>query len=296
LLALQRELPRYDVVHVHLGRDLITLPAAWLAQKANIPYVTQTHGMISADQRLRARGLDSLLTRRLLVGAERNFVLTGIEQQGLSSVVEGLRLQILPNGVPLPGLADEPNRGDVLFCSRLHPRKRPMAFVEMASELISRGVDARFAMVGPDEGELEAVQGAIRRGRLEGRLTYEGARPYEQVGERLARCKVFVLPSVDEPYPMVLLEALARGRPVVCTSGCGIAPELAATGAALVVEPSAAALADAVHQLLSSESDRAALSRAARAAAGTTFSIDSVAATLERTYADICAASRLARS
>ena len=46
---------RYDVVHVHLGRDLTTLPAAAAALATGTPYVVQTHGMIDASSRALAR-------------------------------------------------------------------------------------------------------------------------------------------------------------------------------------------------------------------------------------------------
>lgn len=61
-----------------------------------------------------------------------------------------------------------------------------------------------------------------RAGRPEGIVVDAPIEPTEVV-DRLARCSFLVLPSVDEPFPMIVLEALAVGRAVVITESCGLA-------------------------------------------------------------------------
>jgi glycosyltransferase involved in cell wall biosynthesis len=95
---------------------------------------------------------------------------------------------------------------------------------------------------------------------------------------------VYVLPSFDEPFPMTLLEALSEGVPSVCTTSCGIAGDLAMTGAALVAEPSAPSLASAVGQLLRDAQLRNRTSEAARAASRAQYGMAAVAIQLERLY------------
>src|SRR5512133_1426696 len=51
LAWLRREMPTCDVVHIHLARDLITLPLALLAQRLGVRYVVQPHGMIDASDK-----------------------------------------------------------------------------------------------------------------------------------------------------------------------------------------------------------------------------------------------------
>ncbi len=99
----------------------------------------------------------------------------------------------------------------MLFLARLHPRKRPTMFVRMAAALVEAGIDAHFSLVGPDEGEGAAVAKLIEQSSLQSRVSYEGPLKPAQSISRMRRAKVYVLPSVDEPYPMSVLEAMSVG-------------------------------------------------------------------------------------
>ena len=243
-----------DVVHVHLGRDLVTLPAAWLALQAAVPYVVQTHGMVIPTRNPLAGPLDALLTRRLLRGAATVLCLNEREQAQVQSLVPvPLRLEVLTNGVPVAeDVPPLPERAEVLFCSRLHPRKRPVLFARMARDLLARGVDASFVLVGPDEGEGDAVSEIVAAVGDPERLRWEGPLEPARTLDRMRRASLFVLPSVDEPMGMAVVEAMSVGRPVVVTSSCGLAPMVEETGCGTVVDETyegllagvAAALAD----------------------------------------------------
>jgi glycosyltransferase involved in cell wall biosynthesis len=238
LRYLRSALKTADVVHVHLGRDLVTLPAAWLARRAAVPYVLQTHGMVIPSRNPLSGPLDALLTRRLLRGASAVLCLTEQEQAQVQSLVDRpLRLEVLTNGVPV---ADDvpplPARPEVLFCARLHPRKRPVMFAEMARDLLARGVDASFVLVGPDEGQGEAVSQVVAEVGDPDRLRWEGPLDPARTLDRMRRASLFVLPSVDEPMGMAVVEAMSVGRPVVVTSSCGLAPMVTETGCGIVVD------------------------------------------------------------
>jgi glycosyltransferase involved in cell wall biosynthesis len=283
---LWQQLARYDVVHLHTGRHLLTLPAIAGANLRRVPIVTQTHGMVAPDRRPSARVFDWLIVRPLFRRAHCHLVLTAREEQDLAAVLRrGDRIRRLINGVPLQLEASTGRSSDeVLYCARLQSRKRPEAFVEMASLLHERGVAARFAMVGPDEGRLDAVKHLVAERGLREVVKYEGALRYDQVLGRLRRAAVYVLPSVDEPFPMSLLEALSLGVPSVCTDTCGIAELVAQYRAAVVTDGSPEQLADAVQHLLDDDDARVALSRRARKVVREVFSIEAVVDELEAIY------------
>jgi glycosyltransferase involved in cell wall biosynthesis len=289
-LWLLMNIGNYDVVHIHAGRDLISttsLALAWLKRR---PYVTQTHGMVQPDERLRARIMDAAAVRQLLRAARTRFVLTQHEEDGLQEVLGSpITCERLPNGVPEQTDPPDAVKGgrDVLFCARLHERKRPLAFVGMASELLRRGVGASFAIVGPDDGELAGVRESIANGGLREVVRYEGALDYQAVLARMRQADVYVLPSVREPFPMSLLEALALGLPSVCTDTCDIAAPLRDHGAAIVTDGSVTALADAVQAILTDDGLRSDLTRNARKVVAELFSMDAIANRLERTYHSI---------
>jgi glycosyltransferase involved in cell wall biosynthesis len=278
----------YDVVHIHLARDLIPLVAARYLTLRRRPFVVQTHGMIIADPRRSITALDRLLTVRALKAAAHRLVLTEVEADAVREVTgPDAELTLLPNGVRLPeGLtAHEPVNPDVLFLARLHPRKRVMDFAQASAVLIDQGSPARFSVVGPDDGDLPALLAFIKsRPALEGRLVYEGALPHQTALERIARCSIFVLCAMDEPFAMTMLEAMMMGRPAICNATSALAPALAQSRSVLSVQPGVSNLTAGIRELLDDPVGRRALGERARNTVISSFSLGAVAEQLEGLY------------
>ncbi|MFI9060952.1 glycosyltransferase [Streptomyces sp. NPDC053429] len=276
-----------DVVHVHLARDLVTLPVALAALRARKPLVLQTHGMVDPSGRLLAKVLDAVAVRRLLRGADAVLYLTPHEREGLDAVVGPPALATavrLVNGTPAqeerPAPAGAPR---ILYSARLQARKRPVDFVDAAPAVLAAHPDAEFVVAGPDEGELAAVRARIAELGLGARFTVPGPLSGAEVLAELRRAHVYVLPSVEEPFPMSVLEALAVGVPSVVTHSNGLARDIAAAGAGRAVEPGPAGVAEAVLALLDPDANRSA-SVAARKLAAESFSMDAVLDTLLPVY------------
>jgi glycosyltransferase involved in cell wall biosynthesis len=276
----------FDVVHIHFARDLVVLPVALAARRHGTPYVLQTHGMVTPSRHPLAAPLDAVWTRKVLRGAGTVFYLTAQEREQLGAVAGSkLRLAQLGNGVPdYPGVVDSPGPPEVLFAARMHPRKRPIAFVEMAKALLHAGVDAQFTLIGPDEGEGAALHAAIQD---EPRISWEGALDPVAVPERMAAASVYVLPSVREPYPMSVLEAMAVGLPVVVCDDCGLASLVEQTRSGIVSDPTVPALAAAVESILADRSVARAMGERGRKTAHTRLSMRAVGDRLLDTYTNL---------
>ena len=97
---------------------------------------------------------------------------------------------------------------------------------------------------------------------LNGRVSFLGWQNRAQVGDLLRRCDVFVLPSRSEPFGIVIIEAMACGKPVVASAVGGI-PEIIHQGEnGILVEPEdPAALGDAILRVLEDEGLRAEIGR-----------------------------------
>lgn len=271
----------FDVVHIHFGRDLMILPVAAIVRHRHVPYVLQTHGMVIPSRHPLAGPLDALWTRRLLADAAAVLYLTELERSQLSEVAGAdLRLIQLLNGVPdYPRAPERPGTPEVLFVARLDSRKRPGLFVAMAQQLLAEGVDARFSLVGPDEGEGAAVRALIGD---ESRISWEGPLDPAAIPQRLAAASVYVLPSAREPYPMSVLEAMSVGLPVVVCDDCGLAPVITRTGSGVVAAGTVDALAGAVTKLLT---DPVGAGERARATALRDFGMTVISDRLTGVYA-----------
>ena len=243
----------FDIVHVHAARDLVTLPAARAAQRAGIRTVLQTHGMIDESTNPLAVPLDAAVTRAALRGAGAVTYLTERERRSLEAVGRGgMRLAALSNGVPaVSSERATPSVVEVLYLARLAPRKNAVMFAAAAAGLAPKFADARFRIVGPDEGSGAEVARVIASADLGDRLAWEGPLAPDRTLARMADASVYVLPSVDEPYPMSVLEAMSAGLPVIVTTSCGLADFITANDAGAVIEPSTVALRSAIDALLS---------------------------------------------
>ncbi|MBT2444745.1 glycosyltransferase [Streptomyces sp. ISL-36] len=274
-----------DIVHVHLARDLVTLPLALAALRAGRPLVLQTHGMVDPSDKALARLLDAVAVRRVLRGASAVLHLTGRERRDLDAVL-GTPLTTavrLVNGVPAqeprPTPAGPPR---VLYAARLQSRKRPTDFVAAVPEILRHHPEASFVLAGPDEGERAAVDALVAALGVGDRVSLPGPLPSERMLQELRRAHVYVLPSVDEPFPMSVLEALSVGTPAVVTTSNGLAHDIEEAGAGRVVTD-AAGIAPAVSALLDPAANDSA-SAAARKLATEAFSMEAVLDTLLGVY------------
>ncbi|MER5972190.1 glycosyltransferase [Streptomyces sp. NPDC002055] len=296
LLARARELVKTaDVVHVHLMRDLITLPFALIALQLGRPLVLQTHGMIDPTEKRVAKLVDALGLRRVLRGADSILHLTGMERDDVEAVIAPDRLNSthrLVNGVRLQErrpAADGGRPPTVLYCARVQARKRPEDFIAAMPTVLAKHPDARFVLAGPDTGALAApMLDLARQLGVADSVEYVGALGHAEVLERLRTADVYVLPSVVEPFAVSVLEAMSVGVPVVVTKTGGLSPDVEAAGAGRVVDSkpdrdNGALVGQAILELL----DPAANEEASQAAWGLIrdqFAIDKVVDTLQAVY------------
>ena len=113
---------------------------------------------------------------------------------------------------------------ELLCVGRLSPAKGQILLVEACALLRDAGLDFSLTMVGdgPDRARIEQ---AIARLRLSAQIRLTGSLNQEEVRAHFARADIFVLPSLAEGIPVVLMEAMSSGVPCVSTPVNGI-PEL----------------------------------------------------------------------
>jgi glycosyltransferase involved in cell wall biosynthesis len=276
----------FDVAHVHAARDFVTMPAARILGRLGTPYVLQTHGMVTPDYRPHVRLFDAVVTRTVLTASRSVLHLTDLERDELTAVGAIPALMQLPNGVPEHEAAPPAVRPQVLYLARLAPRKRPELFVEVARR-VGRP-DVTWTMVGPDEGQGRLVTERIAAARAAGiDITWTGAMPADQTLAAMQAATLYVLPSIDEPFPMSVLEAMSVGLPVVITETNGLADAVTESGGGAVVDHSLEHLTDAVADLLADPARAAAQGAAGRAYVRERLSMSAVARRLEELYAAV---------
>lgn len=137
-----------------------------------------------------------------------------------------------------------------LMIARLLVSKGVLEYAEAARQLRGRYPEARFVLVGPHDGGLDAVDPAqVAEWQQQGILDYKG--PAQDVRPHIAEALVYVLPSYREGTPRSVLEAMAMGRAVVTSDAPGCRETIRDGEEGFLVEPrNATALADAMARFL----------------------------------------------
>ncbi len=116
-----------------------------------------------------------------------------------------------------------------LVCvARLSEQKGHLLLVEAAARLAAEGLPFEIVLAGdgPLRGQVEDL---IRRVGLEGRVRVAGWMSADEVRQAIVGSRALLLPSFAEGLPVVVMEALALGRPVITSAIAGI-PELVQSG------------------------------------------------------------------
>jgi glycosyltransferase involved in cell wall biosynthesis len=157
----------------------------------------------------------------------------------------------------LAGFPAEAERFTVLSVGRFYHRKRVGLLLEAAAELRHAipNLEIRIVGNGPCGGAWRAQAGRLK---LEKTVTWLGDISRAGLAAEYHRAHVFCLPSVQEGFGIVLLEAMAAGKPIVAARAAAI-PEVV-PHATLVEPESAPALAAGILDLYESAEARAAQS------------------------------------
>jgi glycosyltransferase involved in cell wall biosynthesis len=140
----------------------------------------------------------------------------------------------------------DPARFTVLTVGRFYPRKRLHLLLEAAAQLRSRipGLAVRLVGNGPEAARLRELDRALG---LSDTVQFLGDVTRARLAAEYHRCHVFCLPSVQEGFGIVFLEAMGAGKPIVAARAAAV-PEVVPHG--LLAEPdSSEALAAALESL-----------------------------------------------
>ena len=168
----------------------------------------------------------------------------------------------------------------MLFVGRLAAVKGAPVLFQALAEAVLQRPDLHLTLIGdgPERAQLEAEAQAMG---LAAHLSFVGYKSQSEVAQALSEVDLLVLPSFAEGLPVVLMEAMAAGLPVLTTQIAGV-PELVEDGqTGLLVPPGdAGALRDGMLQLLSDPATAAAMGARGRVKVATEFNIESEAAWL----------------
>lgn len=265
-IVLAQELERRDVTHLHNHFANSSAAVGYLASRhLGLPWSVTLHGSAELDYPAGPL-LAAKIEHARFVACASHYM----RSQAMRSVdpEQWSKLILVRCGVSVDRVVPREERGDrlrVLTIGRLSPEKGQLGLLHAFRAVLDAGIDAELTIAGegPLRSELEAQVDALG---LRDRCVFAGRCSEEEIFALLASADVFALSSFIEGLPVVLLEAMAAGVPVIAPALAGI-PELVEPEHAGLLFPTGdfAALAHGLVRLARDPELRDQLRAAARA-------------------------------
>lgn len=302
-IAMLREF-RPHLVHVHAGIGWEGHALVRAAREAGVGAVVRTEHLPYTLHALRQPALErdyargaALADRIVCVSdaARMTFRMSGLEPSRFATIHNG----IIPVPARLPPQAVRRKLGVgkeklLLTVGRLTEQKRHAVLLAAFRPVLRAHPDARLLIVG--SGPLDApLQRLAARLELNGNVDFLGAR--DDVPDLLAAADVFCLPSYFEGHPLVLMEAMSAGLPIVAARSLGIT-EVVDNGETGVLVPvdDEVSLGAALCRLLSDPPLAQRLADRGRRVASGRFGAARMAARMQALYRDVLSARGLRKA
>ena len=289
----------YRILHAHTPRTLVV--ARLVARRTGLPLVYHVHSPAGRDS---THGLKNRINQwvetRCLPSADRLICVSqSIARHMRSLGIEPDKIDVVPNGVPASDhqrSAPLGNHWTVGTVALIRPRKGIEVLLDAVAQLKKLGTSVSLLAVGPFETvryEAEIMDRVERLG-IGSQITWTGF--CTDVESKLHQMDLFVLPSLfGEGLPMVVLEAMAVGLPVIASRVEGT-PEAVRDGVdGLICEPGDPAdLADKIRSLIERRYQWHSLGQSARQRQRALFSDASMARGVAVVYRKVLAPHKVA--
>jgi len=237
-------------LHAHFGTNSAAIAMlAW--RLSGIPYSFTSHG---PDEFEKAEwlSLDEKLKHAAFVVAVSSYGRSQLMRWSASD--QWSKIAIVHCGIDKSYLEATtfapPNNRRFVCVARLGPEKGQLMLIAAAGRLRDAGIRCEIVLAG--DGKMRPdIEQAVHRAGMQKDVTITGWASGERVKAEITAARVMVLPSFAENLPVVIMEAMALGRPVISTYVAGI-PELLQPGVTgwLVPAGDEIALAEAMREAL----------------------------------------------
>jgi glycosyltransferase involved in cell wall biosynthesis len=244
---------RPDVIHAHVYSSGV--PAVLIGKVYKIPVVITEH--FSGFPRGLVRGIERLKAKFALEHAALVCPVSEDLKRHIESYRIRAKFQVIPNVVNTslfyPSEENPQKRKSgkkyILLVAMLNPIKGVPYLLKALAMLKEKRNDFILDIIGdgPNRAEYEKLAHRLDIAKV---VHFHGLKTKQEIAEFMKRCDFFVLPSLFETFGVVLIEAMACGKPVIATN-IGGPKEIVTEEVGKLVSPgNAGALAQAIDFML----------------------------------------------
>jgi len=204
---------KVNLIHIHFGLSF-GLIGVTLKKITGIPLITTLHG--SGFNFAGWRKIFRPLTRFVLENSDA-IIAVSMSLKKTAEKETSNTITVIPNSV-FPDEFKNKREDFVLSVGRLAKLKGFDFLVKAAADPKLKKVDFKIIGDGPEKENLKKLISSLKIKNFE----LVGALNHEETKEFMSRCSIFCLPSLSEGLPLVILEAMACGKPIVSTGVGGI--------------------------------------------------------------------------
>jgi glycosyltransferase involved in cell wall biosynthesis len=305
--ALARDLPGFDLLHLHSLYLFHDWAAGSLARRLGKPYLVRPHGTLDPyifrRRRLKKAIFDLWFQDRVLRDAAAVHYTAEEEMRLAEPYVHGAPGVVIPNGLdpgdyaalPAKGSfrARHPEIGDrriLLFLGRINFKKGLDILADAVGRL--KRDDLHLVIAGPDGGYLAETRRFVADAGISARTTFAGMLMGQEKLAAFADASLFLLPSYSENFGISVVEAMACGVPVLISDRVNIWREVVADGAGRAAPCDAEAVARQITEMLAEPAALERMGAAGRAAVAARYDWVTIALRLEQVYETVIAKRR----
>ena len=242
----------FDIIHAHGYRQPQSEIASRIGARLNVPTILHVHGGFYTRSRLKRflyTLFDRLARKRKVNLFDHFIVLSEVDRKHLLELnVDNDSISIIRNAAENQAFEvidptqfrtkhDLNGKKVILYLGILHQYKRPELLIRALPSLIDKVPEVFLLLVGPDAGELEKIRELGMRLGVSMHYKWIGPLQGREKHEAFECSEFLALPSDEDPYPLVLLEAMAHNKPVLTSSVVGQASVISTNRSGIIITP-----------------------------------------------------------
>lgn len=265
--TLIQEIKKYDLVHFHGVYSPVSWKIAEILRINNIPYIISPHGNLMSNamkkSKYKKKIVFQLFVSKFINGATLLHALTVNEKIDILKLNKNTRVKIIPNGVKnqkiqlVSSRQSIKNEIQLLFLGRVDIYGKGIDLLVKAIAIINEmepKVSFNLNIVGPcqTKKDQKLIEKYIAS---HNNIKYSGPLYGEEKNEKILKSDFLILPSRSEGMPMVVLEAMSLGKPVIVTEHCNVSDIINESNSGFIISDDEKVIAEQLVEILSKDNE-----------------------------------------